>query len=189
MQNGFPLASKKFWPRPDENSNGQDGLTIICCFSNLFHNGNTKSRPDEVFDPELTEPDLNGVKCGLQNNTYIHRCGKEDEAWDLIPWSGSLHWSHFGRLSCCRALEVWQVPLQSGPILQVLVHKNGFTELAYLKSDSQRNVPPSSVNSFPSIGAKQSLWHGLQQQHWTTFNNLQIKQPRWSSLPPTFSQL
>lgn len=80
-------------------------------------------------------------------------------------------------------------PLQSGPILQVLVHKNGFTELAYLKSDSQRNVPPSSVNSFPSIGAKQSLWHGLQQQHWTTFNNLQIKQPRWSSLPPTFSQL
>ena len=48
-------------------------------------------------------------------------------------------------------------PLQSGPILQVLVHKNGFTELAYLKSDSQRNVPPSSVNSFPSIGAKQSL--------------------------------
>ena len=80
-------------------------------------------------------------------------------------------------------------PLQSGPILQVLVHKNGFTELAYLKSDSQRNVPPSSVNIFPSIGAKQSLWHGLPQQHWTTFNNLQIKQPRWSSLPPTFSQL
>ena len=82
MQNGFPLASKKFWPRPAENSNGQDGLTIICCFSNLFHNGNTKSRPDEVFDPELTEPDLNGVMCGLQNffNTYIHRCGKEDEA-------------------------------------------------------------------------------------------------------------
>ena len=71
MQNGFPSASKKFWPRPDENSNGQDGLTIIGCFSNLFHNGNTKNRPDEVFDPELTEPDLNGVKCGLQNNTYI----------------------------------------------------------------------------------------------------------------------
>ena len=71
--------------------------------------------------------------------------------------------------------------------LQVLLHKSGFTEMIHLKSDSQRNVPPSSVNIFPSIGARQSLWHDMNAL--ISINNLQIKQPRWSSLPPTFNQL
>ena len=104
MQNAFPSASKKLWPRPSENSNGQDGCWLLC-FSNLFHSGNTKSMPDEVFDPELTKPDLNGVMCWV----CWAVTEKKIKIWDLIPWSGSLHWSHFGRLSCCRALEVWKV--------------------------------------------------------------------------------
>ena len=52
--------------------------------------------------------------------------------------------------------------------------------LIYLKSNSQRNVPPSSVNIFPSIGAKHSLWCESAQVNRST-NITFFQQPAYQA--------
>ena len=97
--------------------------SVWCCLSNLFHIGNRKSKLGEVSDRELTEPDLNGVICwvGLENLLVAAEKNIKLENW-LVPWRGSLHWSHFGRLFSCRVLQSLQG--ESGSCLGVATCKH-----------------------------------------------------------------
>ena len=160
MQNGFPSASKKFWPRPGQDGYRQDGIAFLFYYKDLFHSGNIKSMPDEAFDPEPTEPGL-----------HLRDVLSEMELEVVVPWRGSLHWSHFCRVSCSRALKL----------------ANSLrNDVDLPKVNLAEKCSPLLGEHFP-LNRCQAQPVKRVATTTITFYDLHIKQPRWSSLPPTFN--
>ena len=107
MQNGFPSASKKLLPRPGENGDCQD-CAAFQTFSTLATQKACRMKCLTQSWKNLTWIEWLVCWVWLAKPFNIGSRKKEHKGWELIPWSGSLHLSHFGKLSCCKALDVYK---------------------------------------------------------------------------------